>query len=664
MSLKKWLIQLNNKLEKKWQDVPLNHKPPTVESGWYLSEYTQTGNADSTPRLLIDDHDGARRERLLFGAHAGRNRTLFYLPGGKFIAHSESISMTRLARVSAVEARFRTFLICLRYLRDFFGPRALFKMIHLQFLDPFDRSTELLKFYTPHVQNSGYLKDVEVWRRLDAYPKIAKWLAGDVKIAVVIEDEEQRAELKGLLIAPDQVALAHSGETIDADIDFVIPLQRSERLRFASLMIIKRWLRKCKTHPEFVYTDHDYNDAELTLRMAPAFKPQPSLAYLACFNFVGPAVILSSKITRDVELTALLEDRTIYSLALKSFENTSRVSHIPEALFVSRRTKTPDTPKPFARDYDWGELNWKRRGDYNVLVAKEASSSSPSVDLIIPTRDGMQVLKPCVDGILEKTKYPNYQIIIVDNGSEKQETLDYFAELKSDPRVSVVHYPGEFNYSAINNFAVSHGSSDYIGLINNDIEVIDGDWLTQMMAWAVKPSVGIVGAKLLFSDGRVQHAGVTIGMGNAAGHIHRLEDRDAPGYQLRCLATQNMMAVTAACLITPREIYDRLNGLNEKDFRVAYNDIDYCLRVEESGLQVIWTPEAILFHHESVSRGDDMSDQHIQRYFKELKALQSRWKTKGFVDKYYSKHLRISDEGVYPKIDSQQQEKLTYLLEQ
>jgi len=197
--------------------------------------------------------------------------------------------------------------------------------------------------------------------------------------------------------------------------------------------------------------------------------------------------------------------------------------------------------------------------------------------------------------------------------------------------------------------------------VNNDIEVIEADWLLQMLVWAKQPQVGIVGAKLLYSNGDIQHAGVTIGMGNAAGHIHRKEPGNSTGYQHRCVATQNMMAVTAACLLTKREIFEGVGGLDEKDFAVAYNDIDYCLKVEKLGYEVIWTPEAILYHHESISRGDDMSDQHIKRYFKELNRFQKRWKAKGFVDKYYNKHLRISDEGVYPQIPGSGKANLKYL---
>ena len=191
--------------------------------------------------------------------------------------------------------------------------------------------------------------------------------------------------------------------------------------------------------------------------------------------------------------------------------------------------------------------------------------------------------------------------------------------------------------------------------------MIKGDWLTQMMAWAQQDNVGIVGAKLLFGNGNIQHAGVTLGMGNAAGHIHRFEKGTTLGYQHRCVATQKMMAVTAACLITPRSLYNEIGGLDEVNFKVAYNDIDFCLKVEQMGYDIIWTPEACLYHHESVSRGDDMSDKHIDRYFKELSRFQKRWKSKRTVDKYYSKHLRVDDEGVYPMFSEAGSEQLEFL---
>ncbi len=675
MSILKSLIKLNNRLESSWSNVDFTLPSVNLQAGWYIGEFCVAGDLNHVPRILIQQAAGREQERLLTGAHSGRNRMLFYLPEGALTAHSDSIEFERLARLSSYEARFRTLLICARYLRDFFGFRALFRTVALQFRAPFERSTSLLRFYTHDVRESGYLENIDAWDRFSGYGRrFMSLFAGKAKIAVLIESESQREALKDMLLPPDWVILVSQAQAasgaIPDDADYVIPLRLTENLRSPALLMLKRSIRNAKVTPTLVYSDHDYQvagssgDADpevLVSEMLPAFKPNPSRCYLSCFNYIGPAVAFSRGLVVSHSVHELMSEECCYQIALQAFADVSRVLHVSEALFYSTRTEPPITPPPHVQNSPWKNILWNRREAYNVLVADSELMEEPAVDLLIPTRDGLQVLKPCIDSILTKTAYSNFRIILVDNGSEKDETLAYFHEIEKDDRVEIVSYPGEFNYSAINNFAASKGNAPYIALVNNDIEVISQDWLTQLMAWAQQPEVGIVGAKLLFGDGRVQHAGVTIGMGNAAGHIHRLEQGDAPGYQMRCLATQNMMAVTAACMVTPRSLFEEMGGLNEDDFKVAYNDIDYCLRVEKSGKQIIWTPEAQLYHHESVSRGDDMSDTHIERYFKELQALQSRWGTKGFVDKYYSRHLRISDEGVYPKAIRRTNDTLRYL---
>lgn len=677
MSILKSLIKLNNKLESSWQIVDFRQPPVVVPAGWYVAEFTMPGSLEHVPSLLIRDHNQIEHERALSGVHSGRNRMLFFLPAGQLIAHTETIVFERLAKVSSLEARFRTLLICARYLRDFFGFNALFKTIALQFQAPYERSTSLLTFYSQDVSQREYLANIESWERFKGFGKgIINVFGGKAKIAVVIEFESQRKALENMLIQPDWVLLADADTSLPADADYCVILRKTECLRSPAILMLKRAIRKANTRPKLIYTDHDYvngldaaNDCNVEgsaepshqPTLLPVFKPQASRCYLACFNYIGPAVVYATELVREYGLLDLMSEAQCYQIAFDAFADEASVLHVPEALFSSSAQTSPVTPPPLTPSSPWKGIQWERHLDYNRLVADKKASQEPSVDLIIPTRDGLAVLKPCVDSILTKTEYSNFSIIIVDNGSVQPETFDYFRSIEQDTRVKVVNYPGEFNYSAINNFAAAQGESPYLALVNNDVEVINGNWLTQMMAWVQQPEVGIVGAKLLFGDGRVQHAGVTVGMGNAAGHIHRLENGDAPGYQMRCLATQNMMAVTAACLVTPRDVFEQMNGLNEEAFKVAYNDIDYCLRVEESGKHVIWTPEAILYHHESVSRGDDMSDTHIERYFSELKELQRRWKTKGFVDKFYSPHLRISDEGVYPQVTSESHQAMRYL---
>ena len=274
-----------------------------------------------------------------------------------------------------------------------------------------------------------------------------------------------------------------------------------------------------------------------------------------------------------------------------------------------------------------------------LRVRYRLPESLPLVSLLVPTRDGLSVLKPCVDSILQYTTYPNYEILILDNQSEQQETLDWFAQIASDPRVRVLRYDHPFNYSAINNFGAVHASGGVIGLINNDVEVISPDWLEEMVAQACRPEIGCVGAKLYYSNGQIQHGGVILGLGDVAGHAHRFLDRDDDGDHGRLKLVQNYSAVTAACLLVRREIYEQLGGLNESDLTVAYNDVDFCIRVREAGYRNLWTPYAELYHHESISRGEDDTPVKKARYDKEVTYMHKQWSQQLAADPAYNPNL-------------------------
>ena len=661
-------MQLNSAFEARWDVVPLNKKAPLITAGWYVIEFSVENVIDHTPRLVIDTGDDGQCDRVLEGFHVGNNRMLIYCPQGRWVAHSDSMNVTRLARIRAWEARARIALICARYLRDFPRPSVILTMLGLLFQSSIEVSNTLLQFYQV---KSGYLSHLEGYRWWHAWAPLIRWWYRSLQITVVVEQPDQKGGLQRLLFPPDRIMLREDWlderQTDSGPREYVFYLAQTERLRDVSLLLFKRALRRQRRQkgswPDMVYCDHDYqiDPASQGTPLQPVFKPEPSACYLYCYDYVQFALGFRRDWLAQQPIDVLFDAQARYRACLALFDRSERVLHVADVLIQSLREREEPTPAPHQSESPWKGIDWVRRDTYNALVAGKVADPAPTVDLIIPTRDGLSVLKPCVDGILARTDYEAYHIYIVDNGSEEPETHRYFDTITADPRVDVINYPGEFNYSAINNFAVSQGQSEYVGLINNDIEVIEGDWLRQMMAWACQPNVGIVGAKLLFSNDLVQHAGVTVGMGNAAGHIHRLEPRASLGYQHRCVATQNMMAVTAACLITPRSVFEASGGLDESVFKVAYNDIDYCLKVERSGRQVIWTPEALLYHHESVSRGDDMSEQHIARYIKELRAFQKRWKTKGFVDKYYNRHLRITDEGVYPQVAGYQADRLVRL---
>lgn len=264
---------------------------------------------------------------------------------------------------------------------------------------------------------------------------------------------------------------------------------------------------------------------------------------------------------------------------------------------------------------------------------------APLVSLLIPTRDRKAITEVAVRSILDKTTYPNYEIIILDNGSVEEETLQWFSEIQKDERVRVIRYDHPFNYSAINNFGATHAKGSLIGLINNDVEVITPGWLTEMVGHACRESIGCVGAKLYYSNGTLQHAGVIVSLGGVAGHSHKHFPGDAPGYFRRLQLTQNLSAVTAACLIIRKKIYDEVGGLDETNLSVAFNDVDFCLKVREAGYRNLWTPHAELYHHESISRGAEDTPEKQARFAKEIGFMKNKWGNALELDPYYSPNL-------------------------
>ena len=264
----------------------------------------------------------------------------------------------------------------------------------------------------------------------------------------------------------------------------------------------------------------------------------------------------------------------------------------------------------------------------------------PLVSLLIPTRDRKDLVEVAVRSILNKTTYSNYEILILDNGSVEPETLAFFNTVqKEDVRVRVLRYDYPFNYSAINNFGVKHAKGNLIGLINNDVEVISPDWLSEMVSHAVRPEIGCVGAKLYYSNDTIQHGGVILGLGGVAGHSHKHVERNFPGYFYRLAVTQNYSAVTAACMIVRRSIYEKVGGLDENNLKIAFNDVDFCIKVREAGYRNLWTPYAELYHHESVSRGAEDTPEKQARANAEVDFIKSKWGSLLTEDPYYSPHL-------------------------
>jgi GT2 family glycosyltransferase len=283
-------------------------------------------------------------------------------------------------------------------------------------------------------------------------------------------------------------------------------------------------------------------------------------------------------------------------------------------------------------------------GDGRIAVDWPLPDPPPQVTLIVPTRDKADLLCACIGSVLERTDYPAYDIMVIDNGSVEVETRDCLDRLARDRRVSVVADKGPFNYAAINNRAAARARGDYLCLLNNDTVVLSPDWLTLMMRHAVRPGIGAVGAKLLYADHTIQHAGVAVGLGNAAGHSHRFQRDDDPGYHDLAHCTHYVSAVTGACLVVRKAHYVAAGGLDADHLAVAYNDVDLCLKLGQNGLRNVYEPRARLLHLESKSRGSDFSAHNNARYLRELAVFQARWDTTTVVDPVHHPMLDRSSE--------------------
>lgn len=313
------------------------------------------------------------------------------------------------------------------------------------------------------------------------------------------------------------------------------------------------------------------------------------------------------------------------------------VTHCPTlALQVNRAAFDEAARQRWMRSRQHGLLKLLESGSRSPQVAPGRLALSwrvrwplpdplPLVSLCIPTRNGLSVLKPCMEAILERTGYQNFEVLVINNQSDCPATLNYLAQLQQrDARVRVLRYDEPFNFSAINNYAVAHARGQVIGLVNNDIEPRHPEWLEEMVAQALRPDIGCVGAKLYYPDGSIQHAGVVLGIGGIAGHAFRFEPGSSEGYQGRLELVQNYSAVTAACLLVRKSVYLEAGSMDER-LAVTYNDVDFCLKVKALGYRNLWTPYAELTHHESVTRGRDRSRRQRKRAEREFTLMRKRW---------------------------------------
>ncbi len=404
-------------------------------------------------------------------------------------------------------------------------------------------------------------------------------------------------------------------------------------------------LLKALKDNDLVYCDTDELSSNGT-KTSPRFLPSwnPELQYST--GYINSGVMVKTSLLKSLHIskqTTIAEVITELSLSI----NGLVVNHMPLPLVHLSVTenieaKSLERVKMVIERHSRATVELDEKFNVNRLCWP---NTNPLVSLIIPTKNGKALVKACIESILEKTTYNNYEILLIDNGSDEQESIEYFDYLDTLDKVRVLRYPAPFNYSAINNFGVEHAKGSILGLVNNDIEVISPNWLTYMVGYVERESVGCVGAKLLYSDTRIQHAGVVLGYGGGAGHAHKNFPRSHVGYLNRIVATNNYSAVTAACLLVKRAHFDAVHGLNEKNLSVAFNDEDFCLKVKSLGVQNVYCAEAELFHHESVSRGLDISPEKAARFNRELSFLQTTWRAFIKCDPAYNPNLTLKREN-------------------
>ena len=411
----------------------------------------------------------------------------------------------------------------------------------------------------------------------------------------------------------------------------------------ALLLLVEAAVR----HPQalLVYADHDTLRCDGT-REAPAFKCDWNPDLLLPNDCIGAPVLWRAPHLRSTQAAG---SRGPHDSMLKGTTGLTeaQVVHVPHVLLH----QAAGAPLPDA-DATAVNQHLQRNGTRGHAVATGTGvrvrfalpEPPPSVSIVIPTRNGLDLLRICIASLRSKTDYTNYEVVIVDNGSDDAACLRYLDELARQPGVRVRRDASPFNYARLNNDAVASCSSEVIVLLNNDIEVVDGDWLREMVSLATLPGVGAVGARLLYADRSVQHAGVILGIGGGAGHGHKRLGEFDGGYLGRALCLQGISAVTAACLAVRRSHYEAIGGLDAAAFAVAFNDIDFCLRLRQRGLRNLYTPHAVLLHHESVSRGSDRDAVRRPRFEAERSTFRARWGPLLDRDPAYSPNLTLDAE--------------------
>ena len=415
----------------------------------------------------------------------------------------------------------------------------------------------------------------------------------------------------------------------------------------------------CEHGADFIYTDENTFSEEPRDAYNPHFKPDFSPDTLRSYNYICHLSVFSMELLDSVGyFRSEYDGSQDYDLILRLTEKAKKVFHIRKILYYWRAHKNSVAQDVAAKPYTGTAAkkalaaHLERCGlkgevlDSSVPTTyhiKYEIDGNPLISVIIPNKDHTDDLDICLKSLYEKSLYKNFEVIIVENNSTEKETFEYYEALtQKHGNIKIVTWKGNFNYSAINNFGVNYAKGEYILLLNNDVEIVNGSCLEEMLMFAQRKDVGAVGAKLYYSDDTVQHAGVILGLGGTAGHAHKHFGRSHPGYMARASIAQNLTACTAACLMMRRDVFDEVGGLDES-FEVAFNDVDLCMKIRKKGYLVVFTPYAELYHYESKSRGNDSTPEKLERFRGEIDRFKEKWqKQLDDGDPYYNPNLTLT----------------------
>lgn len=487
---------------------------------------------------------------------------------------------------------------------------------------------------------------------------IANGSPDDEKVRAVLEEyagRDPRIRVKNL---ENQGIAGNSNAALAmAKGDYVGFLDHDDLLAPNALYEAAAYLEKYP-QTDMLYTDEDKVTEDLSVHFQPHLKPDFNLDLLRSNNYICHFLIVKRTLAlRAGEFRQEYEGAQDYDFVLRCADQACRIGHVPEILYHWRtsRSSTADNPASKMYAYDAGkraiEAHLQRRGEKGEVSLKKdlgfyrvvyPVKKQERISVVIPSKDQWETLKACLDSIREKTTYPDYEIIVVENNSREPETFAYYKTIDGKDNIRVITWDKPFNYSAINNFGIRHASGQYVICLNNDIQVITGGWMEELLGVCQREEVGVVGAKLYYPDDTIQHAGIVVGIGGIAGSLFVGMKRERSGYLHKASLMQDLSAVTAACMMVKKKAFEEAGGFEEK-LAVAFNDVDLCLKIREKGYLVVYDPYVEMYHYESKTRGREDTKEKVRRFQGEIEYMRTRWI--GILkegDPCYNKNLSLS----------------------